>query len=159
MRLARPFARAVVLLSALLACQAALADASVAARLDARGVNYTVDEDGDYRVTYNYADEGRTQLAYVSGRTESIGGFQVREVFAPAALVDRDGVDGAKALALLGESRTQKIGAWEIGGNVLYYVIKLPDSVDAAQLAAALDVVAELADNKEIELSGDRDEL
>jgi hypothetical protein len=159
MHLARPFARAVLLLSTLVAFQTAVADASVAARLDARGVQYTVDEDGDYRVTYSYADEGRTQLAYVSGRTEAIGGFQVREVFAPAAFVDRDGVDGTRALALLEESHTHKIGAWEIGGNVLYYVIKLSDGVDAAQLEAALDIAAEMADNKEIELSGDRDEL
>lgn len=138
---------------------AAAQDASVTTRLDARGVKYTVDEDGDYQVTYRYAEENRTQLAFVSGRTESIGGFEIREVFAPAARVDRDGVDGARALALMAESGTNKIGSWEIRGDVLYMVIKLPDSVDASQLEAALDIVAELADNKEIELSGDRDEL
>ena len=159
MRLARPIAHAVLLMSTLVAFQTAYADASVAARLDARGVNYTVDEDGDYRVLYNYADEDRTQLVYVSGRTEEIGGYRVREVFAPAAFVDRDGIGGDRALALLKESRTQKIGAWEIGGDVLYYVIKLPDSVDAAQLEAAMDIVAEIADNKEIEFSGDQDAL
>jgi hypothetical protein len=137
----------------------ALADASVAARLDARGVRYVVDEDGDYKVTYNYAEEGRTQLVFVSGRTESIGGFRVREVFAPAGRGDRDRLGGARARALLEESRRQKIGAWEVAGDVLYYVIKLPDSVDGAQLEAAMDIVAEIADDKEIELSGDLDEL
>lgn len=137
----------------------ALADASVAARLDARGVRYVVDEDGDYKVTYDYAEEGRTQLVFVSGRTESIGGFRVREVFAPAGRVDRDRIGGARALELLEESRRQKIGAWEVAGDVLYYVIKLPDSVDGAQLEAAMDIVAEIADDKEIELSGDLDEL
>ena len=60
---------------------------------------------------------------------------------------------------LLAESRTLKIGAWEIAGDVLYYVIKLPDSVDATQLEAAIDIAAETADNKEIELSGAKDEL
>jgi len=135
------------------------ADASVASRLDARGVKYEVDEDGDYRVTIRYSDEGRTQLAFVSGRTESVSGLRVREVFAPAGRVDRDGIDGAKALELLRESRRQKIGSWEIGGSVLYFVIKLPDSADAAELEAALDIVAQVADDKEIELSGDTDEL
>src|SRR5690606_35660656 len=72
-----------------LAAAPAQADPSVAARLDARGVRYVVDEDGDYRVTYNYADEGRTQLVFVSGRTESIAGFRIREVFAPAARIGR----------------------------------------------------------------------
>jgi hypothetical protein len=137
----------------------ALADSSVTARLDARGVRYVVDEDGDYKVTYNYAEEGRTQLVFVSGRTESIGGFRVREVFAPAGRVARDRIQGARAMELLQESRRQKIGAWEIAGDVLYYVIKLPDSVDAAQLEAAMDIAAEIADNKEIELSGDVDDL
>lgn len=159
MRPTRTFAHAMLLSTVLPALPALAADASVSSRLDARGVNYVVDEDGDYRVTYHYAKENRTQLAYVSGRTESIGGFQVREVFAPAAWVGRDGIDGEQALALLGESRRQKVGAWEVGGDVLYFVIKLPDSVDAAQLEAALDIVAQVADDKEIELGGDRDEL
>lgn len=159
MRLSLPLARAALLVFTLAACQNAFADASVAARLDARGLKYTVDGDGDYRVTYSYSDEGRTQLVYVSGRTESIAGFRVREVFAPAAMVARDGLDDAGALALLKESRQQKIGAWEIGGDVLYYVIKLSDGVDAAQLEAAMDIVAEMADNKEIEFSGDLDGL
>jgi len=137
----------------------AMADASVAARLDARGIQYVVDEDGDYKVTYNYTAEGRTQLVFVSGATESFEGIKIREVFAPAAWVDRDNVDGARALELLRDSRGQKIGAWEIGGDVLYYVVKVPDSIDAAQLETVMDIAAGTADNKEIELSGDRDEL
>ena len=108
---------------------------------------------------YNYAEEGRTQLAFVSGGTEDIAGFRIREVFAPAARLEQDRVDGRRALELLGDSRTQKLGAWEVAGDVLYFVIKLPDSVDGAGLEAALDVVAQVADDKEIEFSGDRDEL
>ena len=153
------FALCSVLLLGALPVAPALADASVASRLDARGVSYVVDEDGDYKVTYRFTDEGRTQLAFVSGGTETIGGFRIREVFAPAAWLDRDGVDGARALALLEESRRQKFGAWEIAGDVLYYVIKVPDGIDASQLETAMNVAAGTADNMEIELSGDRDEL
>ncbi|HQZ31220.1 MAG TPA: hypothetical protein PLG89_05095 [Arenimonas sp.] len=134
----------------------ALADASVKTRLDARGINYEVDGDGDYKVTYSYKSEGRTQLVFVSGGTESVGGFKVREVFAPAA---KDGINGAKAIELMGESRSNKIGSWELQGDVLYFVIKLPDSVDAAQLESAMDIAAQTADNMEIELSGDEDAL
>lgn len=137
----------------------AFADASVAQRLDARGVKYVIDEDGDYRVIYQYADEGRTQMAFVSGTTEDLAGFRIREVFAPAARLEEDGIDGARALALLADSRSRKLGAWETAGNVLYFVIKLPDSVDGAALEAALDIVAQVADDQEIEFSGDRDEL
>lgn len=145
-----------MLLSGVVLSPVALADASVQTRLDARGVKYEVDADGDYRVTYSYKSEGRTQLVFVSGKTESVGGFKVREVFAPAA---KDGISGAKAIELMGESRSNKIGSWELQGDVLYFVIKLPDSVDAAQLESAMDIAAQTADDMEIKLSGDEDAL
>ena len=151
-----------LLLAACLLCLAAppalAGDVSVEARLDARGVKYQIDDDGDYKVVVSYEKDQRTQLVFVSGTTESIKGLTVREVFSPAGKVATDGI-AAKALALLTESRSKKIGAWEIAGDVLYYVIKLPDSADAAQLDAAIDIVAEIADDKEIELSGDKDDL
>jgi hypothetical protein len=152
---ARTLAALVLLLGAVTS-PLALADASVKTRLDARGIQYEVDADGDYKVTYSYKDEGRTQLVFVSGSTESVGGFKVREVFAPAA---KDGISGAKAIELMGESRSNKIGSWELQGDVLYFVIKLPDSVDATELESAMDIAAQTADNMEIELSGDEDAL
>jgi len=133
-------------------------DAAVETRLNARGLKYEIDGDGDYKILISYKDEGRTQLVFVSGATESVKGLVVREVFSPAGRVGDDGL-GSKALSLLEESRTQKIGAWEVSDDVLYYVIKLPDSVDATQLEAAIEIAAESADNKEIELSGDKDAL
>lgn len=134
-------------------------DPSVKRRLDERGIRYKLDSDGDFKVTYNYSKEGRTQLVYISGRTETVGGVAIREVFAPAAKVDEDGVGGEKALDLLRRSRKAKLGAWEIGGAYLYYVVKLPDHVSARELEAAMDVAAEIADDLELELSGARDEF
>lgn len=148
-----------LLACALVAPATHAADASVEARLDARGVKYVVDDDGDYKVTYNYEAEGRSQLVFVSGSTESVGGFKVREVFAPAARIGKDGINGAKALELLAESRKNKLGSWEINGDALYFVIKLPDSLDATALESAMDIAAETADDMEIKLSGDRDDL
>ena len=132
-------------------------DDSVVARLEARDVLYVVDEDGDFKVTMSYP-EGRTQLVFVSGGTERIGGLTVREVFAPAARV-ADGVDGDKALALMADSRENKIGSWELGGDVLYFVIKLPDDISAEQLETALNIAASAADDMELAFSGARDEL
>ena len=107
----------------------------------------------------NYSKEGRTQLVFVSGGTESVGGFKIREVSAPAARVEKDGITGSKAMELLGESRKNKLGSWEIGGDVLYFVIKLPDTINGEQLEAAMDIAAETADDMEIKFSGDRDDL
>lgn len=135
------------------------ADAAVTTRLDARGIKYEADDDGDYRVVYDYKKEGRTQLVFVSGRTQNVGGMLVREVFSPAARVADDRIDGAKALELLAESRNNKIGGWELDGDVLLFVIKLLDNVDAATLESAMDVAAQTADDMEIELSGSKDAL
>ena len=63
------------------------------------------------------------------------------------------------ALELLRASRRAKLGSWEIGGDYLYFVIKLPDTATAQQLEAALDVAAEVADDKELEVTGARDEF
>lgn len=147
------------LLTAAIAMPAAAADASVKARLDDRGINHEVDGDGDYKVTYNYSQEGRTQLVFVSGGTEKVGGFIVREIFSPAGRVEKDGINGSKALELLEESRGNKLGSWEIQGDVLYFVLKLPDSLSGAELESAMDIAAQTADDMELELSGDRDEL
>lgn len=148
-----------VLCAASAATPALAADASVEARLKARGIQYEIDGDGDYKVTYSYKQEGRTQLVFVSGGTEQVNGLSIREVFAPAGRVAADGIGGDKALELLAESRSKKLGSWEISGDVLYFVIKLPDSVDGAALESAMDIASETADNMEIELSGDKDEL
>jgi hypothetical protein len=159
------FVRTTLSASALLVAAFAFApvaqaeDASVKSRLDTQGIKYEVDQDGDFKVTYNYSKEGRTQLVFVGGKTESVGGFTIREVFSPAARVEKDGINGAKALELLAESRKNKFGSWEIGGDVVYFVIKLPDNVSAKQLEAAMDIAAETADDMEIEFSGDRDDL
>ena len=134
-------------------------DASVKRRLEDRGVKYQVDTDGDFKITYNYKSEGRTQLVFVSGGTESVGGFLVREVFSPAGRLDQDGINGAKALELLKESSNNKLGSWEIRGDALYFVIKLPDGVNGGELESAMDIAAEIADNMEKELSGTRDAL
>lgn len=138
---------------------AAAADKSVEARLEARGTSFEVDQDGDYKILIRYTDENRTQLVFVAGKTHAVSGLVIREVFSPAAILSKSGFDGAKALELLGSSRRQKIGAWETAGDVLYFVIKLPDSMDAVQLDAALRIAAEVADDAEITFSGDADEL
>jgi hypothetical protein len=134
-------------------------DASVVRRLTERGISYKVDGDGDYKVTYNYKKEGRSQLVFVSGRTESVGGFSVREVYSPAARVEKDGIDGTRALDLLRESSKNKLGSWEIRGDVVYFVIKLSDSMNAAELESAMDIASETADDMELKISGARDDL
>lgn len=140
---------------AFLAPAAHAEDATVARRLESLGYKPSVDEDGDYRVVYNYESEGRTQLVYVAGSTLTVKGTSVRKIFSPAAVVSNGKVTGAVALDLLAQSGRSAYGGWEIRSGVLYYAIEVPEPLSAAQLKLAMDVCAELADDKEIELSGD----
>ncbi len=146
-------------LAAATAVPAAAQDASVARRLNDQGIDYDIDEDGDFKIMINYSDEGRSQLVFVSGGSQTVSGLSVREVFAPAGRVGRDGINGSAALKLLNSSAQMKIGGWEIRGDVLYFVAKVLDSASSQELVNLVSVVAETADNEEIELSGDRDDL
>lgn len=151
-------ALAVPAVPASVCAQAAGMVPSVDARLKAIGVRYEVDKDGDYRVAYKYEKEGRTQLVYVGGAAQQVRGLTVRHVFAPAAILSRDLVDGAEALQLMEDAGQSKLGGWEMKGGVLYYAIKLTEPIDAKVLEQAMDVAAESADDMEIKLTG-RDDL
>lgn len=75
------------------------------------------------------------------------------------ARTDGAGPDPGLAEQLLRDSRSRKLGAWELAGDVLYYVIKLPEPLDAALLRTAVGAAAEIADERERALTGDLDAL
>lgn len=134
---------------------AAMPDDSIAARLDARGIRYERDEDGDFRVVFAWQQEGRSQLAFVSGRAHPLGDSAIREVFSPAAPVPAGGFGAEQADMLLRESQRNILGGWEIAGDTLFYVIKLHDDADGARIEQALEIAAELADDMELRLTGE----
>ena len=134
-------------------------DESVRARLDDRGLKYTIDADGDFKLTYAYKNESRSQLVFVRGKSETVKGLVIREIFSPAARLGKDGIGSEQALLLLNHSQRNKLGSWEVQLDALYFVIKLPDTLSAEQLESVIDIAAETADNMEKQISGNRDEL
>ena len=134
-------------------------DASVQTRLDERGLKYKIDADGDFKVTYAYKNENRSQLVFVRGKSETVRGMVIREVFSPAARLGKDGIGAEQALLLLNNSQSNKLGSWEVQLDALYFVIKLPDTLSAEQLETVMDIAAETADNMERKISGNRDDL
>jgi hypothetical protein len=141
------------------AAPAAAKDASVEKRLDARGTKYEIDDDGDYKVVISWEKESRSQIVFVSGKTEEVAGLVVREVFAPAAIIEQHDIDGKAAMALLEASGQTKFGSWEVRGGVVYFVAKVFDDISAEKLDSVLAIVSETADDKEIELTGGKDDL
>lgn len=150
---------ALVASAATLAAPASAKSKSVEDRLSESGFTYKVDEDGDYKLGISWSTEKRSQLVFVSGSTEEVAGLTIRTIFSPAAIVDTHGVNGKTALELLEASGQTKLGSWEIRGGVVYFVAKVLDSASAEELAAVINVVAESADDKEIELTGGKDDL
>ncbi|MCD9026908.1 hypothetical protein LDO26_01590 [Luteimonas sp. BDR2-5] len=134
-------------------------DASVRARLDAQGVGYEVDDDGDFRLLVGWQRENRSQLAFIAGTANRIGDGAVREIFSPAARVPEGGLSAGQADMLLRDSQQNVLGAWEIAGDILFYVVKLYDDADGARLQQAIDAAAEIADNMEMRLSDGQDEF
>lgn len=146
-------------LAVLVPVGAGASDATVERRLNEQSLAYNIDSDGDYRTTFNYTSDKRTQLVYISGKTETVSGAQIREIFSPAARMEADGVSGTKAIALMENSSGQKVGAWEVRGGTLYFVIKYPEPMSATQLRALMNAAGTAADNMEIEISGSKDAL
>ena len=151
------FAAAGLAMAAALAPLATQAeDNSVKRKLDKLGQKYEVDSDGDFKLTFRFKEDGRTQLIFVSGTAEELKPLMIRQVFSPVAKVGEDGVAG-KAMELLQENFTFKIGGFEVQGDFLIFNIKIHDGASPDELMKAISMAGIVADEKEKELSGDRD--
>ena len=131
-------------------------DNSMKRKLDALGQKYDIDSDGDFKMTFRFSEDKRTQIVFVSGHVEGAKPMMVRQVFSPVAKVKDDNIAG-RALDLLRDNFGLKIGAFEVNGDYLIYNIKLNDDATGGQLEKAISLVAAVADEKEKEISGARD--
>jgi hypothetical protein len=131
---------------------------SIEAMLDKQGIKYEIDKDKDYKIIYDFSKEKRTQIVYLSGTTEDINGIKIRTIFAPAAQLTKNSIDG-RLKSLLEANGKSKIGAWQINGDALYFSAQLIEPFTAEELSALLNLIASVADDMEIEISGESDEL
>ena len=132
------------------------ADQRIKKALDELDVKYVIDDDGDYAITI-YEAEGRSQLVYVVSETDSIEGFEIRDIFSYAV---RDKAPTREmASDLMRTSNKSLIGAFEMtsGGNILY-IAKIPANLPPKQLHGIIRAVAAYADDAEKEILGS-DEL
>lgn len=133
------------------------ADQRIKKALDELDVKYVIDEDGDYAITITYEAEGRSQLVYVVSETDSIEGFEIRDIFSYAV---RDKAPTLEMTSdLMRTSNKSLIGAFEMtsGGNILY-IAKIPANLPPKQLHKIIRTVAAYADDAEKEILGS-DEL
>lgn len=137
------------------------ADETIEILLKQADTPFEIDKDGDYKIVIEWSQEKRSQLVYVGGTPEAFNDMPVYDVFAPALAVDDDGLNQADANALLKASGELKLGAWELRGDGVYFVAKVPaGNLTAEQFDKILSLVAETADNFELEHSqGKSDDL
>lgn len=135
-----------------------VADPRIAKQLDGLGYKYEVDEDGDYKLTFEM-DDDRSQLGFVISRTESYGKHKVREVWAPAYRSENDAFPADLANKLLEDSQSSKMGGWVKQGNMAVFVVKLRADAPAEELDDALDYALRAADLMEAELTPGKDEF
>ncbi len=144
---------------ALAAPCASAADPALEALLKAANLPYEVDEDGDYKIVYDWSKEKRSQLVYVAGTAEELSGVKLYKIFSPAKVMDEAGIDPALAKRLLGENSQYKFGAWEVAGKTLYFRGNVQAGMPAAQFETLVSVIAGTADDMELELTPGKDDL
>ncbi len=131
--------------------------ASIKAQLDAKGLKYEIDKDGDFKMIYEMADSKRTQTVFVRSPTFSYGGFESREIWSPAYRSENGKLPVDVANTLLEQNAELKLGAWENQGGIAVMVLKIPADASADQLMAAIEGAAAIADGTEKSFTGDKD--
>lgn len=137
-------------------------DPAVRLVLDELKASYEVVDDGDYKLTIGF-DDKRSQVVFVSSAVETLGKMTVREVWAIANLYVPGNEPSELAVALLKDAAGKILGGWqlrEFGDRTgLVYCMQLPAGIDAVGLRTAYEQTAVIADEKEKEITGGKDDF
>lgn len=132
-------------------------DASVATRLDAKDTPYTVDDDGDYRILVNVAED-RSQLVWVRSIVHKTDEQRVREIWTYGLRSEERRIPSHVANRLLSENMDLIVGAWARQDGNAILVVKINADADADTLDEAIDLAASIGDRMEKRL-GTGDDL
>jgi hypothetical protein len=132
-------------------------DSRVKMLLDELRVNYSVTDNGRFRVLVTF-DDGRSQFAFIDSNTYEFGGFEIREVWSIAHLF-RGIPDASAMLRLLMHNESVKIGSWRIIERdpqefLVVFAAAIAADTDAYSLQRVLRAVLQTADAMEQELNG-----
>lgn len=140
------------------AARAGNADASLGKKLDALGLKYEVDADGDYKLLFE-VENGRSQIVWVRSPVETLGNMRIREVLSiagksPKPKSSEEVVSTAVvATAALLDASKKKLGGWVLKGaddtQTFYYVAQIPADVSGDDLKSVVVSVAQSTDGFE----------
>jgi hypothetical protein len=145
---------------AALHAQDATADPVIRAQLEKLDYKYKVDEDGDFKLTFDLPDDSdRSQVVWVRSPVETYGEYRMREIWSPAWRSDSDEFPADIANRLLEDSNLRKLGAWEKQGRTAMFVVKIPADANEQALDDAINLAIRTADEMERQLPGDEDKF
>jgi len=134
-------------------------DARVTRALNQTDLQYTVDKDGDFRVSFDVGS-GRSQMALVFSATEQLRNLEIREVRS-AAMVSKSPLSSAVANRLLQENFRNKLALWGVqksgSSYIVVCIIRVAADSDGETLETALRLAGQQADDMEKVLTGKDD--
>ena len=133
-------------------------DPAIKAQLDSLDINYEVDSDGDYKITFDVG-EGRSQIVWIRSKTEAYGSLKVREIWSPGYKYSGTELPVKIANRLLEHSHGLILGGWTKQKTFAMLAVKIPASATAKQLRDAAEAAADAADEIEQELTPGKDDL
>lgn len=128
------------------------ADPQVGHALDALGLGYTIDADGDYRLLLSF-DDGRSQIVYVRSVVHSYESHRIREIWAPGYRAPIGQFPADVANRLLEDANDQVLGGWVKQGPMAMFVVKVDADAYGSRLYDAIYAAAVTADTLEEELT------
>jgi hypothetical protein len=132
-------------------------DPRIAKTLEELEILYEVDSDADYKILYEWEDDGRSQVAFINSATEKLDDLELREVWSVAYVSDKP-LPVEIANRLLIDSYDKKLGAWQLlkteDQYITVYAVKVDANADPKFLQLALEAALTSADEMEKELLG-----
>lgn len=134
-------------------------DARVSRLLEALGLKWTIDNDGDFRM-HNEVGDGRSQLIWVLSNTSQLKHLEVREIWSIGYQSDQPfSADIARRLLI--ENTETKVGAWQMrkmgDKYAAVFSAQIAANTNAETLEAIVDAVSVTADNFEEDVLGTDD--
>lgn len=124
--------------------------------LSATGLQYSADEDNDFKVAYRFAEEKRSQVAFITTFTSPAHNGKVIEIWSPV-YQSRDEIPGEIANDLLNENSRITMGsfqtlAFDDGRRLAVFSVILEMNAPAQKLKEAILHALINADDKESQL-------
>lgn len=127
-------------------------DARARSAMEASGLKYSIDDDGDFRIIIGF-DDKRDHLVIVNSNTESYKDIEIREVWAVAAKSEQ--FSRKRLFTLLEKNSKYKFGHWSVrrsnDKDTAIFCCQVPANINGDDLRSVINLVAVEADKVEEE--------